>query len=430
MLTSLYTAISGMNANGTTLSVISDNIANMNTVGFKKSVVSFGDILSQTLSGVAGTYQVGRGVLVSNVMTVFTSGQVESTTNSLDLAIDGDGFFIVNSKGARLYTRAGQFSVDRDGKIVNADGSVLQGYLTDIYGNVTGTIGDISISSGQIPAVATSTVTLSLNLNAQEHVITAPFTLDKNGDGNLNDPGNYNCSTTIVAYDSQGGQHNVTLYFVKTAPNTWQVNYVYDDPSNPGQYILAGTQNLTFNPDGTLNNDNSSTAISFNFGPSVNNPQNIMFDFGTGTGEGGDGLGQTTQYASNFSISNIVQNGYASGSLINISIDSSGNINGIFSNGQTRILARIALARFNNPSGLEKLGRNLFAQSQDSGTPIIASPETSGLGRVLSNALELSNVDLAEEFVKMISAQRGFQANSRIITTTDELMQELVNLKR
>ncbi|MCX7771434.1 MAG: flagellar hook-basal body complex protein, partial [Proteobacteria bacterium] len=141
-------------------------------------------------------------------------------------------------------------------------------------------------------------------------------------------------------------------------------------------------------------------------------------------------LGQTTQYASNFSVANIIQNGYASGSLINITIDSSGDINGIFSNGQVETLAKIALAKFNNPSGLQKLGKNLYAQSSESGSPIIGSPESSGLGRVLSNALELSNVDLAEEFVKMISAQRGFQANSRIITTTDELMQELVNLKR
>ncbi len=430
MLTSLYTAVSGMNANGTTLSVISDNIANMNTVGFKKSVVTFGDILSQTLSGISGTYQVGRGVIVSNVITVFTSGQVESTSNSLDLAIDGDGFFIVDNNGAKLYTRSGQFIVNKDGKIANADGYILQGYLSDTYGNITGTIGDISISTSQIPAVATTNVEVILNLNAQDNIITNPFTLDLNGDGNSNDPGNYNSSTSMVVYDSQGGEHNITLYFVKVSQNTWDVHYVYEDPSNPGQLLLAGTQSLTFNTDGSLNNDNSSTSISFNFGTQVVSPQNINFNYGTGTSEGGDGLGGTTQYASNFSISNISQNGYASGRLMNISIDSSGSVNGIFSNGQTRVLGKIALARFNNASGLEKLGRNLYAPSQESGAPLIAAPETSGLGRVLSNALELSNVDLAEEFVKMISAQRGFQANSRIILTTDELMQELVNLKR
>jgi flagellar hook protein FlgE len=194
--------------------------------------------------------------------------------------------------------------------------------------------------------------------------------------------------------------------------------------------ILAGTNVLTFNTDGTLANDNSATTISFNFGTSVSSPQTIIFNFGTGTSEGGDGLNGTTQYASSFSISNIIQNGYASGYLINVSIDSTGNLNGIFSNGQTKILGKVALARFNNPAGLEKLGRNMFAQSSESGNAIISTPATSGLGRILSNALELSNVDLAEEFVKMITAQRGFQANSRVVTTTDELMQELVNLKR
>jgi flagellar hook protein FlgE len=430
MLTSLYTAISGMNANGTSLSVISDNIANMNTVGFKKSVVSFADILSQTLSGVSGTYQVGRGVIVNNVIGIFTSGQIESTTNSLDLAIDGDGFFLLNDNGARVYSRAGNFSVNKDGYIINANGAFLQGYLADVYGNVTGEIGNLKITSNLIPAVPTTEANIIVNLNSQDPIQTSPFTLDKNGDSINNDPGNYNSSLSLTVYDSQGGEHLITIYFVKTAPNTWDANFVYEDPANPGQLILAGTNVLTFNTDGTLANDNSATTISFNFGTSVSSPQTIIFNFGTGTSEGGDGLNGTTQYASSFSISNIIQNGYASGYLINVSIDSTGNLNGIFSNGQTKILGKVALARFNNPAGLEKLGRNMFAQSSESGNAIISTPATSGLGRILSNALELSNVDLAEEFVKMITAQRGFQANSRVVTTTDELMQELVNLKR
>lgn len=430
MLTSLYTAVSGMNANGTSLSVISDNIANMNTVGFKKSVVSFGDILSQTMSGVTGTFQVGRGVLVNNVSQIFTSGQVESTTNALDLAIDGEGFFIVNNNGAMLFTRAGQFSVDKEGKIISSGGGVLQGYQVDAFGNITGTLGDLSLTTNQIPAVATTQIKLVLNLDATDRIMTVPFTLDANGDGIANDPANYNYSTNAVVYDSQGTQHNITLYFVKTADNTWDVHYVYEDPINPGQLVEAGVQTLTFASNGALNNDNSATAITFNFGGGVTAPQSVIFDYGLGLAEGGDGLGGTTQFAGNYSIANVIQNGYAAGSLLSIGIDSKGNINGVFSNGQTRVLGRIALARFNNPAGLEKLGQNLFSQSATSGTAIISSPETSGLGRVLSNALEISNVDLAEEFVKMIAAQRGFQANSRIITTTDELMQELVNLKR
>jgi flagellar hook protein FlgE len=430
MLTSLYTAISGMNANGTSLSVISDNIANMNTIGFKKSVVAFGDILSQTLSGVNGTYQVGRGVMVENVKPIFTSGQLESTTNVLDLAIDGDGFFIVKDNGSTVYTRAGQFSVDKDGKIVSSNGSVLQGFIADSSGNITGAVGDLSIKSSQLQAAQTTQVQVSLNLDAKEPIQISPFTLDANGDGIKNDPINYNYSTSIAVYDSLGTQHSLTLYFVKTAANTWDIHYVYEDPASTGQLIDAGTQTLIFNTNGTLNNDNSATPISFNFGANVLSPQNIIFNYGTGTSEGGTGADGTTQYAGSFSIDNITQNGYSAGNLLNIGIDSAGNINGIYSNGQTKTLGRIALVKFNNPSGLEKLGRNLFAQSPESGAPILASPETSGVGRIISNALELSNVDLAEEFVKMITAQRGFQANSRVITTTDELMQELVNLKR
>lgn len=432
MMTSLYTAISGMNANGTSLSVIGDNIANLNTVGFKASRVSFGDILSQTLTGVSGSSQVGRGVAVNSVTPLFTQGSFETTANGLDLAVDGDGFFIVSDAGARYYTRAGQFSIDKNGNIVNPDGLVLQGYLVDAAGNITGTVGDLQIAVNQIPANMTTAATVALNLNASATVPAAAFTLDGNGDGISDDPANYNFSNSITVYDSQGGPHQVTQYFVKTAPNAWTVHYVYDDPALPGQLVDAGTQNLTFDVNGALVTDNSGAAINFTFGGSVAAPQAISFDYGTGTGEAPPGTGYdgTTQFASPFAVTNLTQNGYPSGSLKNVTISESGVITGIFTNGQTRALGQVALSRFIATEELTKLGRNLYAENFDSGQPIVGAPVTSGLGRVLSNSLELSNVDLAEEFVKMISSQRGFQANSRIITTTDELLQELVNLKR
>ncbi len=431
MITSLYTAISGMNANGTYLSVIGDNIANMNTIGFKASRVAFGDVLSQTITGLVGTSQVGRGVLVSSITPLFTQGSFESTASALDLAIDGDGFFIVSEGGARYYTRSGQFQIDKDGNIVNPEGLILQGYLADAAGNITGTVGDLTIATRQTPANMTTLVNIAINLNAQTSVPAAAFTLDGNGDGINNDPQNYNFSSSVTVYDSQGGAHQVTLYFVKTGANTWDVHYVYDDPLNPGQLLDAGTQTLLFNADGSLNNDNAAP-INFNFGAGVTSPQTITFNYGTGTGEtpSGNGLDASTQFASEFSLMNLNQDGYPAGFLKNIIISEDGVITGVFTNGQTRTLAQVALARFLAPTELTKLGRNLYAESFDSGQPIVGAPSTSGLGRVLSNSLELSNVDLAEEFVKMISAQRGFQANSRIITTTDELLQELVNLKR
>ncbi|MBI4620053.1 MAG: flagellar hook protein FlgE [Desulfobacterales bacterium] len=432
MLTSLFAAISGMNANGTSLSVIGDNIANMNTAGFKASRATFGDVLSQTLTGVVGSSQIGRGVFISGISPLFTQGSLETTANALDLAIDGDGFFTVNDSGGKYYTRAGQFSINKDGKIVNPDGLVLQGYLADASGNIAGTIGNLQITNRQSPANITSSADIAVNLNASAAVPSAAFTLDGNGDLVDDDPANYNSSTTISVYDSQGGAHQVTLYFVKTAANAWDVHYVHQDPADSSLLVDAGTQSLTFATDGALIDDNSGTAISFNFGASVTTPQTITFNYGTGTGEtpAGNGFDGITQFASDFAVMNIGQDGYSSGSFKNMAISENGLITGVFTNGQTREIGQIALARFVAPASLTKLGRNLYAESFDSGIPIVDIAGTSGLGRVLSNTLELSNVDLAEEFVKMISAQRGFQANSRVITTTDELMQELVNLKR
>jgi flagellar hook protein FlgE len=428
----MYTAVSGMNANGTSLSVIGDNIANLNTAGFKGSRVSFGDVLSQTLAGVSGSSQVGRGVMVSGVTPLFTQGSFETTANGLDLAVDGDGFFMVNESGARYYTRAGQFSIDKNGNVVNPDGLALQGYLADAAGNITGTVGQLQIAVTQSPANMSTQATVAVNLDATATVPAAAFTLDNNADGINNDPANYNSSNSITVYDSQGGAHQVTQYFVKTAANAWAVHYVHDDPAAPGELVDAGTQVLTFDVNGALVNDNSGAAINFTFGGAVAAPQPISFNYGTGTGEApaGNGLDGTTQFASPFSVMNLTQNGYASGSLQNISISEDGIITGVFSNGQTRAIGQVALARFIAPTGLTKLGRNLYAESFDSGQPIVGMASTSGIGRVLSNSLELSNVDLAEEFVKMISAQRAFQANSRIITTTDEMMSEIVNMKR
>jgi flagellar hook protein FlgE len=426
MLTSLYTAITGMNANGTWLSVIGDNIANMNTTGFKASRVAFGDVLA----GVVGSLQVGRGVLISDISPLFTQGSFETTSNGLDLSIDGDSFFMVNDAGARYYTRAGQFSIDKDGYIVNPEGLILQGYLADTSGNITGTLGDLQIAVRQSLAQATTTASVALNLDATGAIQTSAFTLDGNGDGTDNDPLNYNFSNTITVYDSQGGAHQVTLYFAKTADNTWDVHYVNPDPTTPSVLVDAGTQALTFDTNGALIDDNSGSSINLDFGGSVTTPQAISFDYGTGTAEGGDGLDGTTQFASNFGVMHLSQDGYPAGSLDNMTISENGIITGIFTNGQTRAIGQIGLAKFIAPDSLAKLGRNLYSESFDSGQPIVGMADTSGLGRVLSNSLELSNVDLADEFVKMISAQRGFQANSRIITTTDELLQELVNLKR
>jgi flagellar hook protein FlgE len=423
MLTSLYTGISGMDANGTGLSVVGDNIANMNTTGFKSSRASFGDVLSQTLTG-AGSSQVGRGVRVDSVSPLFTQGSFESTGNTLDLAVDGEGLFVVKDGSSQYYTRAGNFSVDKDGYVVNNDGYQVQGFLADATGTISGTAGDINLNNQQSQANATTKATIAANLNATDVAPTGAFTLGTD----FKTPANYNESTTIKVYDSLGGAHDVSLYFVKTAANSWTVHYVYPDPaSTTGALTDAGTQDLTFGTDGSLATDSAPT-INFTFDGAAASA--VDFGYGTPTGSGGTGFDGTTQFSSAFSVNQMSQDGYGAGAVTSVSISEEGIISASFTNGQSRTIAQVALARFMAPSSLTKLGRNLYSESYDSGAPIIAKPETSGTGRVLSNTLELSNVDLAQEFVKLISYQRAFQANSRMITTTDQMLQDLLSVIR
>ncbi|HEX7519745.1 MAG TPA: flagellar hook protein FlgE, partial [Candidatus Deferrimicrobium sp.] len=335
MLTSLYTAISGMDATGTQLSVIGDNIANMNTVGFKKSTVAFGDVLSQ----VSGSGQVGRGVFVQEVSPLMTQGAFETTQNALDLAIDGDGFFAVSDNGARYYTRAGNFSVNSDGFIVNPDNLRLQGYLADAAGNISGTTGDLQLAATQNPARMTGAANVAVNLDATAPVQPAAFTLDGDGNGTPNDPLNYNSSTTVSMYDSQGGVHQVTLYYAKTADNTWDIHSVYADPAKPGQLLEAtgSPQTLTFDTGGALTSVSAGSPV-FDFGGGVTGSQAITFDQ-TGT----------MQYASNFAVLKLDQDGYSSGALKNLSISDSGEMTGNFTNGQTRLIGQIAMAKFIAP---------------------------------------------------------------------------------
>jgi len=427
MLTSLFTAVSGMNANGTALSVIGDNIANMNTTAFKRSRPSFGDILSQSM----GSSQVGRGVMLSSVTPLFTQGSFENTSNVLDLAIDGEGLFIVSDQSGTFYTRAGEFIIDRDGYIVNPDGYRLQGYLFSSSGTATSGLGDINLSSLNSRPKATTEVYISANLDSRESIPPA-FDVD--------DPDNTsNFSSSITVYDSLGNAHVINIYFRKASEsasgNTWEwyaVVSASDSESGSTEVQAQGT--LTFNTNGALSSESSITyplaSGGFDFTGGATQGQQISFDFGESISEGGTGLEGTTQFGSNSTTIFQSQDGYASGFLQTITISQEGIITGVFTNGQTRSVAQIALAKFMAPTELTKMGGNLYAESYGSGQPIISTPGESGMGKVLSNTLELSNVDLAEEFVKMILSQRGFQANSRIITTTDELLTELVNIKR
>ncbi|HWR89615.1 MAG TPA: flagellar hook protein FlgE [Dissulfurispiraceae bacterium] len=426
IMSSLCTSVSGLGANGMLLSIIGDNIANANTTGFKGSRGSFGDILSQTLGG-GTSFQIGRGANLQGVQGMFTQGTIETTANPLDLAIEGDGFFIVQSPdGGNFYTRAGQFSIDKDGNIVNPDGMLLQGYLTQ-EGGVMGRINVSSINSLPNPS---DQITISANLNSDDPLPIDPF--------DVADPVNTsNFSTSISVYDSLGNSHLVNIYFRKSAEaatgNSWEwfaVVSAADSESGNTEIQAQGT--LTFDTNGALTDETVPTYPTggFDFGGGVTQDQQIAFDFGRSIAEGGSGVTGTTQFGSSNSVLFQSQNGFSAGSIQSIVVDQDGIMTGIFSNGQTMEIAKVALARFIAPTELAKMGKNLFGESAASGVPIVGTAGTSGRGKVMASALESSNVDLADEFVKLIAAQRGFQANTRVITTTDDLLAELMAIKR
>jgi flagellar hook protein FlgE len=432
ILTSLFSGISGLNAYGTGLSVVGNNIANLNTVGYKDGETSFADIVSQSLSGASGSSQVGRGVYVNGVSTQFTQGSFETTSSGLDMAIEGDGFFnLRDPNGLINYSRNGIFHIDKNGYVANPAGMFLRGFLADQAGNLTGQIGDINLGSTTFPPLATANATVVANLDSRS-AIPAAF--------NVATPSQTsNFSDSLTVYDSLGNSHLVSLYFRESATavtgNTWEwfaVVNAKDATAGVDQIQAQGT--LTFDTNGALASLSATTyplaSGGFDFSGGATQGQVMAFNLGTSIAAGGTGLNGITQYGSTSAVLNQTQDGYASGTLQSESVSKDGIITGLFTNGQSRTLAQVVLARFNNPQGLTHLGNNLFGITSDSGQPIAGAPNSSGIGRILSNSLELSNVDLAQQFVKMIEYQRGFQANSKVITTTDEMLQELVNLKR
>ncbi len=418
---SLYSGISGLSTNGDAMSVIGNNIANTNTIGFKTSRTIFSDLLSSTVSGSGGNSQVGRGVGLSIIDNIFSQGTFVSTESNTDLAIEGDGFFMVRDPFSQAisYTRAGAFRFDSIGTLVNAEGYKVQGYPLDVNGNTVGDINDIVVDPlSYTPANSTANVTLSTNLNGN-----APYL----GAFDILDPANTsNYAASIQVFDSLGETHLITNYFTKLDPATnpleWQVTTTVDGSEIggvPGTLTQIGTGNITFGVDGALTAPVTLTtgAGLLTWANNSDPAQQISFDM------------QTTQYASDSVVNSQNQDGYAAGSLLKIDIDSNGNIVGTYSNGEPLKLSQIALSAFTNTNGLSKQGNNLYNETSESGTPIIGTVG-SGVGKIFTNSLEQSNVDLAQEFVEMITIQRGFQANSKIITTTDEMMSELINLKR
>jgi flagellar hook protein FlgE len=424
-LSSLYTGISGLDTYGEAMSVIGNNIANVNTVGFKSSRMSFEDILSQSLVGATGEFQIGRGVQIGTVQRLFSQSTFQTSSSATDLAIDGDGFFIVSKEGANFYTRAGQFYTDENGVLVNQQKYAVQGWSLDQNGNINSALQDVNLSNISSAPQPTSAVQMNVNLDVNA---TAPVT-----PWDVNDPlATTNYSTPITIYDVTGNGHLVNVYYRKLNDTTWDWHAVLDQGDlvggTAGVNAEVATGSLVFT-DGRLQTENLTTPFSAQFA-ATSAAQAITIDFGQSIGEGGTGLDGSTQFAGTSTTKFLGQDGYSPGNLISIQIDTDGVVSGLFSNGQSREVFQVALSRFTSPWGLTATGGNLFAETTGSGPPIVGSAGTSGLGQINSNSLELSNVDLANEFVEMIKTQQAFQANSKVITTTDEMLQEIVNLKR
>lgn len=411
MMRSLFSGISGLRNHQTRMDVIGNNIANVNTVGFKSSRVNFQDMLNQTIQGASsgqgnlgGTnpIQVGLGMGLASIDTLFTDGSTQPTGKQTDLAISGSGFFVLSDGANQIYTRAGNFDFDNQGNyLVPGSGYKVMGWA-GVGGNIDTNqpVVPIKIPVGSSMAAKPSTsITYANNLS-----------------GDTTTPVGETVPAAITVYDSKGVAHKISGAFTKTATaNTW--SFAPGATTDTGYAITGGPYTITFNNDGTFNNAVPATA--FTFTPAGANPVSITPQFNTLTQFGGESTAQAVD-----------RDGYAAGTLEQTTIDGTGTIIGKFSNGQTQKLAQVCLATFNNPAGLTKVGDNMYIKSNNSGEAQVGMAGTGGRGGFNPGSLEMSNVDLAQEFSNMIITQRGFQANSKIITVTDEMLQDLTNLKR
>jgi flagellar hook protein FlgE len=378
-------------------------------VGFKSSRAQFADVYANTLAG-GSVGAIGIGTRLANVAQMFTQGNVTTTNNPLDVAINGEGFFRLSTNGSISYTRNGQFQLDSNGYIVGSGGTHLTGFAADAAGNVTtGTPVDLRISKTDLSPLATTKATAGLNLDSRRAVLPA-------ASFNLANAATYHGATSLSTYDSLGNSHTLSLYFVKTAVNTYSVFAASDGV----QVGAAAVGTLAFNTDGSL--DTAATTLPFNLsipvGGGATTPVLVAVDF-TGT----------TQFGTTFGVNDLTQNGYTAGKLSGFSIGGDGIIVGRYSNGQTFAQGQVALASFTNSQGLAPLGNNQWAETSGSGLPLVSSPGAGTLGVLQSGAVEEANVDLTQELVNMITAQRVYQANAQTIKTEDSLLQTIVNLR-
>jgi flagellar hook protein FlgE len=455
---SFQQGLSGLNAASKSLDVIGNNISNANTVGFKMAQVQFADVFANSLSGAGGS-SAGIGTKVGAIQQLFTQGNISSTNNPLDMAINGGGFFRVSTNGAVTYSRNGQFSLDKNGGIVNAQGAQLTGYVADSNGVLsTGAAVPLVLNTADIAPKETDTVNALLNLDSrslvpgtQVPVANPPVIIPKAF--SLTDPTSYNSSTSVAVFDSLGNSHVLQTFYVRVDNNTtvpplpvvqrplpagttaeWDVFAAVDGVLIAGPGSGAGSPansvgKLGFNNMGKLMGatpffaatDPNSMAITIPVGTGAVTPisaPTVKFD-----------LTGTTQFGAAFSVNSLKQDGFTSGKLSKFNTAKDGTIVGSYTNGKTSVLGQVALANFTNPNGLQSLGDNQWGETATSGPALVGPPGSGNIGVLTSNAVEDSNTDLTGELVSMITAQRVYQANAQTIKTQDQVLQTLVNLR-
>ena len=424
ILRSFNIGVSGLSSAGGGMSVISDNIANAGTYGFKASRPEFQDTLAQSLRGIAGGDQIGAGTQLAHVTPVFTQGPIQRTEQVTDLAVNGNGFFEVMAPFGFGYTRDGSFHFDKEGYLTNGDGYRVLGFTANEKGELTSQKGALRLGNTTTPAKGTENVEISMNFDSRERVQS--FDKDR-----PEETSSYSNSITI--YDNIGIARLVTIFFNKTDDNTWEYHAMSDGKDVPGyeegEWVEQASGRLIFDKKGQLEEERvSDGTLAFNKGASRS--QKIKWNFGESLSEGGNGLDASTQFGSRTTTARHLQDGSSAAELASLSFTDKGVLIAVYNNGDARDVGQIGLAKFENNEGLFKMGKNLFKESRKSGQPVFGAANSGGRGSILSKSIELSNVDIASEFVNLMTAQRNFQANAKSITTADQMLQEVLGLKR
>lgn len=434
LISSMYTAANGLQSHSDAMGIVSDNISNINTIGFKEASARFVDVMAKAAGGIAGNATLGQGSRVDGVEQSFAQGALLSTGGNTDLALEGDGFFVVNGSTSNgtgtFYSRSGQFKLDPEGRLINYDGLAVQGYSANAQGTIGNTLGNIQVQTkALIPPLPTSEVNLIANLNPTPTAVpafnaTSPSTTS-------------HFSTAADAYDSLGTAHKVQVYFRNSGAGAYDWYALVDGGDltggTAGVAKQCATGSMTFTPGGKMQTQ-TTTSSDFDFLDATQN-QVIAFDFGDPIGAGGSGTQGVTSYEMNQSnvngsVTGINADGYSSGAFSGISFGADGTISGSYTNGSTLVLGQLAVAKFPSVQGIQRVGQGLFSNSATSGQPAIGAALTGGRGSISSGSLEQSNVNLSNDFIQMMAYQRGFQANSRTVHTSDSMLQELVNLGR